>query len=397
MRHLRLIPAIFVLSVAAVLGATYLCISGQGTRKETRQLQAEITRLRSLSQQGEILNQRDLLPGLLDTPSRSASATRDFLKRQSEDLRERTGAGPDVDSLKHQLADTQNRLELLEKEGKVAEKVIQDYGPSVCLLHVVVEFRGRESGRALRVAVDATGKPLVDEKGMLQLDEDATGPHLQINVFGTGFLASHDGKIITNHHVVEPWWNDDSLKELLDQGVTAYAVSYRAYFPRMTEGLRARLDRISSKADVATLQLESPAPLNSAALELDDRANATVTGAPIVLIGYPTGIDGILARESTDVGLKTVRGTPDVNRIVKQLASQRLIRPTATQGHIGDVLQDKIVYDAATTFGGSGGPLFNRDGKVIGVNFATFKDFEGSNLAVPSRFAKELLNSAVHP
>jgi S1-C subfamily serine protease len=56
------------------------------------------------------------------------------------------------------------------------------------------------------------------------------------------------------------------------------------------------------------------------------------------------------------------------------------------------VLQDKIVYDAATTSGGSGGPLFNRNGKVIGVNFAILNGFGGSNLAVPVRYAKELLN-----
>lgn len=98
MRHLRLIPAIFVLRVAAVLGAIYLRISGQGTRKETRQLLAEIAPLGSLSQRGEILGPRDLLPGLLDTPSRSASTTHDFLKRQSEDLRERTATGPEVAS-----------------------------------------------------------------------------------------------------------------------------------------------------------------------------------------------------------------------------------------------------------------------------------------------------------
>jgi serine protease Do len=66
-------------------------------------------------------------------------------------------------------------------------------------------------------------------------------------------------------------------------------------------------------------------------------------------------------------------------------------RPTTTQGHIGDILRDKIVYDAATTVGGSDGPLFNRDGKVIGVNFAILNDFGGSNLAVPVRYANELL------
>jgi S1-C subfamily serine protease len=76
---------------------------------------------------------------------------------------------------------------------------------------------------------------------------------------------------------------------------------------------------------------------------------------------------------------------------MSQLASQRLIRPTTTQGHIGDVLEDKIVYDAATTSGGSGGPLFNRDGKVIGINFAILRDFGGSNLAVPVKYAKDLL------
>jgi S1-C subfamily serine protease len=76
---------------------------------------------------------------------------------------------------------------------------------------------------------------------------------------------------------------------------------------------------------------------------------------------------------------------------MSQLASERLIRPTTTQGHIGDVLQDKIVYDAATTSGGSGGPLFNRNGKVVGVNFAILRDFGGSNLAVPAKYAKELL------
>jgi len=113
----------------------------------------------------------------------------------------------------------------------------------------------------------------------------------------------------------------------------------------------------------------------------------------VVLMGYPTGVDGILARAGSDVVQKIAAGSQDISQIMSRIAAQQLIRPTTTQGHIGDVLQDKIVYDAATTSGGSGGPLFNRDGKVIGINFAVIKDFGGSNLAVPARYASELLKS----
>ncbi len=387
------ITVISVFTTAAVLAAIYLGISSRGARKETRQLRAEIARLNSgLGQQSELLRRAESTRGSIEEQSRSASAARDALKAESEDLRKRVAAGgSDADSLKRQFADAQNRLKLLESEGKIAETVIHDYGPSVCLLHVVVEFLDTQSGRPLQIAVDALGKPLVDEKGMVQLDEGGPGPHLQIDVFGTGFLVKRDGKLITNHHVAEPWWNNEDLKQLLDHGAKAYVLSYDAFFPGIGEGLRAKLDRISSQADVATLQLESPLPPNSAVLELDDRTKATVTGDPVVLIGYPTGIEGILARAGTDVAQKIVGGTQDVSRIMSQLASQSLIRPTTTQGHIGDVLQDKIVYDAATTSGGSGGPLFNRNGKVVGVNFAILRDFGGSNLAVPAKFAKDLL------
>jgi S1-C subfamily serine protease/DNA-binding response OmpR family regulator len=392
-RRLWMIPAILVLSAAALIAAVYLGISGRGTRKETRQLRAEITRLSSsVGQQGDFQRRTEFTRGVLDAQSKSASATRESLKAQSADLNKRVArGGSDADSLKHQLADTQNRLKLLESEGKIAENVVQTYGPSVCLLHVVVEFLDKESGRPIQVAVDSAGKPLVDAKGMVTLDEGGPGPHLQIDVFGTGFPVKRDGKIITNHHVVEPWWKDDDLKKLLDQGATAYVLSYEVYFPGKAEGVRAKLDRISPKADLATLQLEAPLPPKTAVLELDDRTQATVTGDAVVLIGYPTGIEGILARAGSDVSQKIINGTPDVNLIMSQLASQHLIRPTTTQGHIGDVLDDKIVYDAATTSGGSGGPLFNRDGKVIGINFAVLRDFGGSNLAVPVKYAKDLL------
>src|SRR6266446_2403180 len=389
-----IIPAIFVVSAAAVLAAAFIMISTGRSRKETRQLRAEIARLNNgLGVHDQLLQRTEQARNSLDARAKSTSDARDSLRAQSEDLRKKMAAaeGPDAQSLKQQLADTQKRLKLLENEGKIAETIVHSYGPSVCLLHVVVEFLDKESGKPIQIALDAMGKPQVDDKGMVRLDAGGAGPHLQIDIFGTGFLVRRDGRILTNHHVAEPWWSNDELKELLDHGATAYVLSYKAYFPGTSDGISAKLDKISSSADVAVLKLEAPTPSNTTLLELADRSDATISGEPVVLIGYPTGIEGILARAGTDVAQKIADGTQNVNQMVSQLAQQKLIRPTTTQGHIGDVLQDKIVYDAATTSGGSGGPLFNRDGKVIGVNFAILKGFGGSNLAVPARYAKELL------
>jgi len=389
-----LIPAIFVVSAAAVLAAAFIMISTGRSRKETRQLRAEIARLNSgLGVEDQLLRRAEQARNSLDAKAKSDSEARNSLRAQSEDLRKKVAAaeGADAQSLKQQLSDTQKRLKLLENEGKIAETIVHSYGPSVCLLHVVVEFLDKESGKPIQIAVDALGKPQVDDKGMVRLDAGGTGPHLQIDIFGTGFLVRRDGRILTNHHVAEPWWSNDELKELLDHGATAYVLSYKAYFPGSSDGIAAKLDKVSSSADVAVLKLEGPTPPTVALLDLDERSEASVSGEPVVLIGYPTGIEGILARAGSDVAQKIADGTQNVNQMVSQLAAQKLIRPTTTQGHIGDVLQDKIVYDAATTSGGSGGPLFNRDGKVIGVNFAILKGFGGSNLAVPARYAKELL------
>jgi S1-C subfamily serine protease/DNA-binding response OmpR family regulator len=393
-RRFSLIPALLGLSALTVLAGIFIVISTHSSRKATLQLRAEIARLNSgLQPQQDLLRRAEQARGSIETDSRSGPTTRDSLKAQSEDLRKKvaTADGADADALKKQLLDTQNRLAQLEKEDKVAETVVQKYGPSVCLLHVVVEFLDRQSGKPLQVAVDANGKPQVDDKGMAQLGVGGPGPRLQVDAFGTGFLAGADKTILTNHHVAEPWWHDDEMKRLLDQGVDPYVASYEAYFPGKSLAIPAKLGRISSEADVATLKLETQPPFHVELLELDDRREASVTGEPVVLMGYPTGVEGILARANSDVVQNIASGAQDVTQVMSRIASQQLIRPTTTQGHIGDVLIDKIVYDAATTSGGSGGPLFNRNGKVIGINFAVLKGFGGSNLAVPAKFAKELL------
>ncbi len=384
--------AILGLTAAAVLAAVVTVISNGHSRKDALQLKAEVARLNGgILHQGELLRRAEQARASLTASD--ASGTRDSLKAQTEEIRKKMAADGDTDgeSLKKQLHETQNRLNRLENEGRVAETIVHTYGPSVCLLHVVVEFRDKVSGQVIRISADATGKPLVDDKGMVSLETEGTGPPLQLDVFGTGFLVARDGRLLTNHHVAEPWWGDEAMKQLLDKGTAAFASSYTAYFPGSSQGIAAKLDRISSHADLATLTLQTPAPPHTALLEFDVRSEASVTGDPVVLIGYPTGIEGILARAGSEVTGKVVENAHEVTQVVSRLASQHLIRPTTTQGHIGDVLKDKILYDAATTSGGSGGPLFNRNGKVIGVNFAILSGFGGSNLAVPVRYANELV------
>jgi len=391
-RRFWLTAAVLGLSAAAALAALVTVISNGHNRKDTLQLKAEVAQLNGgILQEGELLRRADKARASLTAGD--TSATRESLKAQTGEIRKKMAADGDTDgeSLKKQLQETQNRLNRLENEGRIAETIVHTYGPSVCLLHVVVEFREKDSGQLIRISMDAAGKPRVDNKGMVSLEIDGTGPPLQEDFFGTGFLVGRDGRLLTNHHVVEPWWGDEELRQLVERGTTAFAASYTAYFPGSSQGIAAKVEQISPQADLATLKLQTPAPPHTALLELDSRSEASVTGDPVVLIGYPTGIEGILARAGSDTSRKLAENAHEVTQIVSQLAVQNLIRPTTTQGHIGDVLKDKIVYDAATTSGGSGGPLFNRNGKVIGVNFAILNDFGGSNLAVPVRYADELV------
>jgi S1-C subfamily serine protease len=239
--------------------------------------------------------------------------------------------------------------------------------------------------------VTSSGEPATDEHNNPLVSLTGSGPEVHLDVFGTGFLASDAGRILTNHHVAEPWWQNDDLKEMLDQGVEPVIAEMTAYFPGIPNGIPANTEKISSAADVAVVKA-NVSGLNIRQIALADGRRAAVSGGPVVLLGYPTALDAILARAGTET-LQAIATTTkgDPKQVMEELARRNLIRPTTTQGHIGAVLPDKIVYDAQTTSGGSGGPLFNNEGKVIGINFAVLREFGGSNFAIPVSYGKSLL------
>jgi len=316
------------------------------------------------------------------------------LQKKSESLRSQIAISKTENGavLQNQLTAVEDRLKKLETEGKIAQTIILSYEPSVCLIHVVLAFRDHTTGLKLHYAgVTNSGQPTTDEHSNPLLSLTGSGPEVHLDAFGTGFLVSSKGQILTNHHVAEPWWQNDELKEMVDQGLEPVIAEMTAYFPGVRHGLAIDTEKISSTADVAVVK-GNVAELGIKQIALADGRRSAVSGGPVVLLGYPTALDAILARAGAETLQSIAAATKgDPKQVMEELARRDLIRPVTTQGHIGDVLPDKIVYDAQTTSGGSGGPLFNNEGKVIGINFAMVREFGGSNFAIPVAYGRSLL------
>ncbi|MHB8215606.1 MAG: trypsin-like peptidase domain-containing protein [Candidatus Sulfotelmatobacter sp.] len=384
-------------TVAALIVASlvFFFFYRRGQEQNTR-VYAAITRLQTgvLTEQQLMERSRRALEDRDRGPFQAGDPQKLQLQKKSEELRSQiANSGPQNTSvLQSQLTAVEGRLQKLETEGKVAQTIIQSYEPSVCLIHVVLAFREHTTGLRLHYAgMGANGEPTTDEHNNPLVSVTGNGPELRLDVFGTGFLASAGGQILTNHHVAEPWWQNDNLKEMVDQGLEPVIAEMTAYFPGVPHGIAINTEAISSAADVAVVK-GNVSELGIKKIALADGHGSAVSGGPVVLLGYPTALDAILARAGAETLQSIATASKgDPKQVMEELARRNLIRPITTQGHIGDVLADKIVYDAQTTSGGSGGPLFNNEGKVIGINFAMVREFGGSNFAIPVAYGKSLL------
>lgn len=349
----------------------------------------------------EVLNERQLLERVQKSRdargqdlTASVNKQLDALRADSSDLRKQISAssGATLAGLDSRLKETDSRIGKLESESRIAQQIVRDYSNSVCLIYAVIGFYEKKGGAQLRFAgLDANGDPLVDGSGNPVVTTEGNGRPVRAHVFGTGFLVDSAGHILTNHHVLEPWWHADDLIPVPGDTFEATILSLHAYFPGSDEALPVHVEGFSKDVDLGlasvTLAKNHPRPVAIEKL-------SAASGSAIVLMGYPTAIEGILARidESTlkEITAASSHGTED---LVQELARRKLIRPLATQGHLSIVASDRLVYDAQTTHGGSGGPVFNSEGKVIGVNFAMLTSFSGSNFAVPISHGVKMLET----
>ena len=388
-----------VFAVAAVMAAFYFLFA-RSAQKETKQENRVIARL-----EGGIIKQQSLIAEARRLRAQqdaddAAAASKDALLKHAADLKSQLAKADsgEVTDLQKQLADTNARLKRVEQENGSAQSLIPTDVQSVCLLHVSVAFRNVQSGQRLRYAgLNPQGEPIQDSTGNAIVTLDGRGPEVKMDVFGTGFLAGPGGKVITNRHVAEPWWKNDDLASMTTQGVQAEISSINAYFPGDPRAFSAEIQDISKETDLATMAVNMQG-LKRSVLFIDSAKEAAQPGQPIVLMGYATGLAALLARTDEDTAQQILtQGGADISQVLDALAHRNLIRPLITQGHIGDVLSDKIVFDAQTTSGGSGGPLINQQGKVIGVTYAVLKGFGGSNFGIPIRFSQPLLTTSSKP
>jgi len=347
--------------------------------RATQQTQQEVSALVALLRE-ESLSREDL--------AKRVEAEQERLAQQQSEIQRLAEARQNLGSA---LEGTKAKLRQLESERVAAERIIARFSDGVAFIQGALGFRD-STGRPLRfLGTDERGQPLRDPSGSPIVSLEGKGPEVTTSFSGSGFLVSRDGKILTNRHVTEPWSNAEPFHALLAAGFKPELRSFRAFFPRLREAVPLTVLAVGPAADVALLQ----APLSRVrlpVLPLDKTGRDAAPGRPVILLGYPVGIEALLAKaETTVVRELMAKDVADVYRLADLMAARGLVRPSSTQGHLSDVQAHQLTYDAQTAIGGSGGPLLSKSGRVIGINYAVLEPFSGSNFGVPIRFGLELL------
>jgi serine protease Do len=167
-----------------------------------------------------------------------------------------------------------------------------------------------------------------------------------VTALGSGFVIDPSGLIVTNNHVID---EADEITVTLNDGTS----------------LPAKLVGRDPKTDLALVKVTPPHPLTAAHFGDSDHAHV---GDWVIAIGNPFGLGSTVT-----AGIVSARN--------RDIAS----------GPYDDFIQT----DAPINRGNSGGPLFDMDGNVVGVNSAIFSPTGGSvgiGFSIPSNMAREVVD-----
>ena len=203
--------------------------------------------------------------------------------------------------------------------------------------------------------VEQTASPFLDDPFFRQFFGDSFGiPRERIeNSLGSGVLASPNGVVVTNNHVIQG----------SGEAEITVALSDGREFP-------AKVVLKDDQSDLAVLRLDAKGVQFPSIVFAD--SDSLEVGDLVLAIGDPFGV-----------------GQTVTSGIVSALAR--------TQVGISDY-QFFIQTDAAINPGNSGGALVNMDGKLIGINTAIFSRSGGSHgigFAIPSNMVRLVVQAAL--
>jgi S1-C subfamily serine protease len=319
-----------------------------------------------------------------------------------------------IKKLEEKLGQTSDQLGELDKTNKDLMKTVSlapnlrvEYGSGVCLIVGVYDLVEKRSGKVLRYADPQSMRPSPFEPSESEdpsqnapppigLTTEGNGSTVEYDFIGTGFHVG-SGYIVTNRHVVHPWEEDDQVKQMMRAANGRARVKRLViYFPNYPQPLTMKIREISGSEDIAVGTVDATQlPPELPTLPLDTDGESTAIGKTVVTLGYPSGPDRLLAMvDDNEAKSINQRFGNSRQNLINFLAQSMKITPLTTQGLITDLDAKRIVHDAKTAEGGSGAPLFGQAGKVIGVNFGVFTENTAANMAVPVRFAIEVLRRA---
>ena len=299
-------------------------------------------------------------------------------------------ARDDIDKIRTELQQAREESANMRSSLSLPENVVRNYGQGVCLIYGTYVFIDPRVGREIRFRESSLSDNPIGQNGEVNLSADGNGRTYEIEFIGTGFLAER-GFILTNRHVIHAWEEDELASLIRMRGYRPRLKEVIAYFPLLPQPFPLRVVDVLSDQDVALCafdQGERELPL----LPMEEKSEAVISGQPVVLIGYPAGLEGLVARFSDRSRTATRNfGNLSFRTQLNELATGSRIRPQATQGYITDV-SPQLTYDARTDEGGSGGPVFGVSGRVIGINQAIlFNSQASTTFGVPIRHGIDLL------